>query len=170
MPIAKKQRSLHQIIITFVILFLCGAICICLISCQEKPEELPTEVEFQDIVNCAKILQKNIQQSDSFDTVFNGDYTFEIIDSCTHTYFNDTQHHRIHIPYRVSNTNGNEVVDVAYFLDGVYVGSKIDYDYNTYKTWDADRQAMFTLARLNTSNSSRKTYSSDLVTRSMNMN
>ena len=176
--ITQKHHFLHQIIIALVFLFLCGTILMYLAACQEKEdpsnEDLPTEVESQDVVSCAKILQNDIENSDSMHDVFNGDYIFEINGSCTHTYFNDTRAHQtIHIPYKVSNKNGNELIDVAYFFDGVYVGSEIDYEYAIYKTWSDDRQSMFIFARLHYKHSGGgelcKSYSNDIVTKAISI-
>ena len=162
MKATKKQPLLHQVIIVFSLLCLCSTISLCFSSC--KADDIPTDAEFQAILNCIDILKDNIANTNSINNIFGDDYVFEINGTCTYTALNAA--YRIHIPYKISNTGGNDLIDVAYFIDSVYIGSKIDYEYEIYKTWDDERQSLFYIARLEPYD---KSYSKDIVNKAINI-
>ena len=159
----KKPTLLHQVIIAFC---LCCTISLCFISCNTAKEndDLPTDTEFRAILNCVEILKDNIASTNSIDNIFGDNYVFEINGTCTYTALNAA--YRIHIPYKISNTGGNDLIDVAYFIDGAYIGSEIDYEYEIYKTWDDERQSLFYIARLEHYD---KSYSKDIVNKAINI-
>ena len=156
----KKQRFLHQIIIIFCLLFLGSVGLLCFGACGK--DDIPTDAEFQDILNCVEILKGDIEDTNSANKIFGDNYVFEINGSCTYTELNAA--YRIHIPYRISNTGGNDLIDIAYFIDGVLIGTEIDYKYEIYKTWDEQRQALFYIARLEHYD---KSYSKDIVNKAI---
>lgn len=161
----KKPALLHQVVIVFC---LCCTISLCFSSCKTdkgKADDIPTDAEFQAILNCIDILKDNIANTNSIDNIFGDDYVFEINGTCTYTALNAA--YRIHIPYKISNTGGNDLIDVAYFINSVYIGSKIDYEYEIYKTWDDERQSLFYIARLEPYD---KSYSKDIVNKAININ
>ena len=123
---------------------------------------MPKDSEFQDILNCVEILKEEIEDTNSDNKIFGDNYVIEINGSCTYTELNAA--YRIRIPYRISNTGGNDLIDIAYFIDGVLIGTEIDYEYGTYKTWDEQRQALFYIARLKHFD---KSYSKDIVNKAI---
>lgn len=163
----KNKRNTTSFYLRFVALcFLLPTIVLAsLISCTKSTQasDFPEETEFQMVMLCAKELKSNINKIN--DNVFGDDYVFEVSGDCTYAKLNAA--YRVHIPYRISNTDGSELIDVAYFIDGSYIGSRLDYEYETYKTWDRERQSLFYIARLDTYD---KSYSKSIVNDALNFN
>lgn len=132
------------------------------LGCDDN--DIPTEIEFTRIVDCARDLKNRVAKENETTNVYGDNYKFEIDWDCTYTALNGT--YRIRIPYKVGNTGGNDIIDTAYYIGGSYIGTEIDYKYEIYLTWDKERQNLFYIARINTTPD--KTYSSSLVTKALN--
>lgn len=130
-------------------------------GCQD---ELPNDKEFTSIVECARDIKNRVAKENEISNVYGSNYKFEIDGDCGYTALNAM--YRATIPYRVSNTGGNDIIDIAYYIEGTYIGTEIDYKYKIYLNWSKERQNMFYIARIDTKPD--KTYSSKLVTKALN--
>lgn len=131
-------------------------------GCGEN--DIPTDIEFTRIVDCAKDLKNRIAKENEATNIYGDNYKFEIELTCSYTALNAS--YRIRIPYKVSNTGGNDLIDTAYYLGGSYMGTEIDYKYELYLSWEKERQNLFHIARINSTPD--KTYSSSLITKALN--
>lgn len=125
--------------------------------------EFPSDTEFQEIVSCAKNLKSRVAKENETSNVYGKNYKFEIDGDCAYTALNGS--YRISIPYRVSNTGRNDLIDKAYYLGGSYIGTEIDYKYGIYKSWSKQRQSNFFIARID--RAPDKKYSSIIVSKAL---
>ena len=126
-----KKKVLISVVVVLMLLSI-----ICCTACG-----LFGDKKFDEVVRCAKVVRDM------------NDETFEIIGDAGYIkgwedddgyYYNNVF---IVIQFQVKNEAGDEVIDVAYFVDGNFVGYDSDYgdgdDNAVYKQWDKERKLYF---------------------------
>ena len=117
-----------------VVVMLLSIVCCC-VACNKK-------APLDQVIDCAKELKEMID-----------DESFEIAGQCGYQKyfeFEGTVYLNIYIAiqFKVTDELGEDVYDVAYFVDGRYVGCESDYDDGSYKAWSDSRQEEFLASSL----------------------
>ena len=121
-----KKKILTSVI---VVVLLLSVVCCC-VACTKK-------APIDQVIDCAKTLRDMLN-----------DETFEISAKCGYQKyfeFEGTTYMNIYIAiqYKVTDESGEDIYDVAYFVNGKFIGYESNYDDGTYKSWTDSRQERF---------------------------
>lgn len=121
-----KKKVLTSIIVVALLL---SVVCCC-VACSKK-------APIDQVIDCAKELRDMLN-----------DETFEISANCGYQKyftFEGTTSLNIYIAiqFKVTDESGEDVYDVAYFVNGKYIGLESNYDDGTYDTWSESKQELF---------------------------
>ena len=112
-----------------VVIMLLSIVCCC-VACNKK-------APLDQVIDCAKAFEEMIDD-ESFEIAGNCGYQkyFEF-EGVTYLYI------YIAIQFKYTDESEEEVYDVAYFVDGKFIGYESNYDDGTYETWSDTRQERF---------------------------
>ena len=112
-----------------VVVMLLSIVCCC-VACNKK-------APFDQVVDCAKALKEMVN-----------DESFEIAGDCGYQkYFedDDTVYLNIYIAiqFKITDESGEDIYDIAYYVDGNFVGYDSNYDDGSYKSFPESRKLKY---------------------------
>ena len=112
-----------------VVVLLLSVVCGC-VACNKK-------APLEQVVDCVIKLKEILN-----------DETFEISNDCGYQkYYQDEDGIKLNIyiaiQFKVTNASGEDVYDIAYFVNGSYVGLDSNYEDGTYDTWSDSKKLQF---------------------------
>lgn len=107
-----------------VVVMLLSIVCCC-VACNKK-------APFDQVVDCAKELKEMVN-----------DETFEISGDCGYQKYFEFEGTTYLYIYIAIQFRVNGEFDVAYFVDGKFVGYESNYEDGTYDTWSDTKQERF---------------------------
>ena len=148
---------MKKVVSIIIITILIASISCCTACTSDK-----TEYEISEVVSCAKNLKNMMKDPESF----------EIYGTCEYQegYLKDTETVYICLPYRAKNSFGAYITEVAYYVNGSYIGDNSDYN-SCYNQWSDSRKSTYLKARIVYLESKfTKSYSKDEVNKELKRN